>query len=137
VGVAATALLLSSCPSQRNGVPGQLGTAKDDTVSAARSAALALDLWAAHRSTEALTCVQIADARDQIVKAYEDIATLKVEEPPDLARQALLIRAMSDLTAALGTASAAVRALPGQPDPRVLKQQLVGGADALERDYRG
>ena len=64
--VAVLALVLTSCPSNRDGMPGQLATAKEETQSAARSAALALQLWAQHRSTRDLTCVQLADARDEI-----------------------------------------------------------------------
>ena len=47
----ALAFILTSCPSNRDGMPGQLASAKDDAQSAARSGALALQLWARHRST--------------------------------------------------------------------------------------
>ena len=40
-----------------------------------------------------------------------------------------------DLIGALNDANAAVRALPGRPDPQALGQQLLAGADALERNY--
>jgi hypothetical protein len=133
--VAVLALVLTSCPSNRDGMPGQLATAKEETQSAARSAALALQLWAQHRSTRDLTCVQLADARDEIVKAYGGIATLKAEDPVDLGRQAMLAHTMTDLIGALNDANAAVRALPGRPDPQALGQQLLAGADALERNY--
>jgi len=133
---AALAFVLTSCPSNRDGMPGQLATAKDDTQSAARSAALALQMWTQHRSTRDLTCVQLADARDEVVKAYRGIATLKAENPTDLGRQAMLTRAMTNVIDTLNEANAAVRALPGRPDPRNLGQRLVDGADALERDYR-
>ena len=53
--VALLALVLTSCPSNRDGMPGQLATAKEETQSAARSGALALQLWAQHRSTRDLT----------------------------------------------------------------------------------
>ena len=85
--VALLALVLTSCPSNRDGMPGQLAAAKEESQSAARSGALALQLWAQHRSTRDLTCVQLADARDEIVKAYGGIATLKAEDPADLGRQ--------------------------------------------------
>ncbi len=64
------------------------------------------------------------------------IATLKAEDPVDLGRQAMLTHTMTDLIGTLNDANAAVRALPGRPDPRALGQQLLAGADALERDYR-
>ncbi|MCW2557288.1 MAG: hypothetical protein JWP55_1252 [Mycobacterium sp.] len=133
---AALALVLTSCPSNRDGMPGQLATAKEDTQSAARSAALALQMWAQHTSTRNLTCVQLADARDEVVKAYRGIATLKAEDPVDLGRQAMLTRAMTDVVDTLAGANAAVRALPAGLDPRTLGQRLVDEADALERDYR-
>ena len=79
--------------------------------------------------------MQLADARDEIVKAYEGIATLKAEDPADLGRQAMLTHAMTDLIGALNDANAAVRALPGRPDPQELGRHLLAGADALERDY--
>jgi hypothetical protein len=132
---AALAFVLTSCPSNRDGMPGQLATARDDTQSAARSAALALRLWAEHRSTRDLTCVQLADARDEVVKAYRGIATLKAEDPADLGRQAMLTGAMTDVVGTLNDANAAVRGLPGRPDPRTLGQHLADGADMLERDY--
>jgi hypothetical protein len=133
---AALAFVLTSCPSNRDGMPGQLATAKEDTQSAARSAALALQMWAQHRSTRQLTCVQLSDARDEVVKAYQGIATLKAEDPADLGRQALLTRTMTELIRTLNDANAAVRALPGQPDLRTLGRQLTEGVDALERGYR-
>ncbi|MDT5066266.1 MAG: hypothetical protein QOK02_2421 [Mycobacterium sp.] len=135
--IAATlAFVLTSCPSNRDGMPGQLATAKDDTQSAARSAALALQMWAQHSSTRNLTSVQLADARDEVVKAFRGIATLKAEDPADLGRQLMLTRAMTDVVGTINDANAAVRALPGRPDPRALGQRLVDDADALERDYR-
>lgn len=128
--------VLSACPSYRDGMSGQLAAAKDDTVSAARSGALALDLWSRHRSTRDLTCVQLSDARDEVVKAFKDVATLTATTPEDLDHQGLLAQRMTELTATLNAANAAVRAQPGQPDPREWGQRLAEGADALERDYR-
>jgi hypothetical protein len=133
---AALAFVLTSCPSNRDGMPGQLASAKNETQSAARSAAMALQLWVLHRSTRDLTAVQLADARDEVVKAYQGIAVLKAEDPADLSRQALLTHAVTDVIGALNDANAAVRALPNQPDPREVQQRLLDGADALERDYR-
>ena len=132
----ALAFILTSCPSNRDGMPGQLASAKDDAQSAARSGALALQLWARHRSTRELTAVQLADARDEVVKAYQGIATLKAEDPTDLARQTLLTHSMTEMVGTLNDANAAVRALPGRPDPSASRQRLLDAADALERDYR-
>lgn len=95
------AFVLTSCPSNRDGVPGELATAKDETQSAARSAALALDMWTQHGSTRNLTRVQVSDSRDQIVKAYQTVASLTAESSADLNRQALLTRTMTELIATL------------------------------------
>ena len=132
---AALAFVLTSCPSNRDGMPGQLANAKDETQSAARSGAMALQLWVLHRSTRDLTAVQLADARDEVVKAYQGIAVLKAEDPADLSRQVLLTNSMTEVITALNDANAAVRALSAQPDPTALRQRLLDGADALERMY--
>jgi hypothetical protein len=132
----ALAFILTSCPSNRDGMPGQLASAKDDAQSAARSGALALQLWAQHQSTRDLTAVQLADARDQVVKAYQGIATLKAEDPADLARQTLLTRSMTEMVSTLNDANAAVRALPDRLGPPASRQRLLDAADALDRDYR-
>jgi hypothetical protein len=130
------AFTLTSCPSQRDGMSGQLATAKDETQSAARSGALAIDLWSQGRSTRHLTSVQLADARDHVVEAYGTIGSLTAQNPVDLDHQALLARMMTDMIGILGDANAAVRGVTGQPDPRALRQNLLARADALERDYR-
>jgi len=130
------AFILTSCPSQRDGMSGQLATAKDETQSAARSGALAIDMWVQRRSTRNLTSVQLGDARDEVVEAYGTIAALKATNSVDLDRQAVLARAMARMIDVLGDANAAVRTVSGQPDPRALRQSLLARADALERDYR-
>jgi len=130
------AFTLPSCPSQRDGMSGQLATAKDETQSAARSGALAIDMWVQRRSTRNLTSVQLGDARDEVVEAYGTIAALKATNSVDLDRQAVLARAMARMIDVLGDANAAVRTVSGQPDPRALRQSLLARADALERDYR-
>jgi hypothetical protein len=129
-------LSLTSCPSNRDGMPGQLSTAKEETQSAARSAALALELWGQHRSTRSLTSVQLGDARDEMVKAYQDVASLTVESSADLRRQTLLVQTMAGLIETLNDAGAAVRGVSPQSDPISLGQHLSDGADTLERDYR-
>ncbi len=127
---------LVGCPSYRDGMPGQLAAAKEEARSAGRSGALALQLWSQGRTTRNLTCVQLADARDEVVKAYRGVAVLDAEDPVDVGRQRLLTRSMGELIDALNTAGAAVRALPGQPDPQVVRRQLLDGVEALEREYR-
>lgn len=71
-----------------------------------------------------------------MVKAYRGVAVLKAEDPVDLGRQQLLTRSTGEFIDALNAASAAVRGLPGQPDPRDIRRQLLDGVEALERDYR-
>src|SRR5436190_18466114 len=79
-------LLLTRCPANRDGMPGQLAQSMDETVTSARSGVLALDLWLQGRSTNQLTSVQISDARDEVVKAYNGIADLTAEDPVDVGR---------------------------------------------------
>ncbi|MFN8225677.1 MAG: hypothetical protein U0R18_03000 [Mycobacterium sp.] len=127
--------ILTSCPANRDGMPGQLASAKDEAQSAARSAALALQLWTDHRSTRQLASVQLADARDEVVKAHQGIAVLAAHDPVDVQRQALLAQTMTELINDLN-AAAALRALPGQPDPRQVRQHLLDVSAALESEYR-
>jgi hypothetical protein len=134
--IGALAFILTSCPNNRDGMPGQLASAKDESVSAARSAVLALELWEQHRSTRALTCVQLSDARDEVAKAYQDIATLKAEDSVDLARQELLTAAMTTIIDRLNAANAAVRALDGSITPQKARSDLRDTSDALESRYR-
>lgn len=133
---AAVMFVLTSCPSQRDGLPGQLASAKDETQAAARSAALSLQLWLDGRSTRQLTSVQLADARDEIVKAFKGVATLQADDPADAHRQAQVTAAMSAVIEDLNAANLAVRAARGDPDPRTLRRDLLDRVDALEREYR-
>jgi hypothetical protein len=55
-------LLLTRCPANRDGMPGQLAKAMDETTAAARSDAYALELFTHRRSTTQLTSVQLSDA---------------------------------------------------------------------------
>lgn len=128
--------ILTSCPANRDGMPGRLASAKDEAQSAARSAALALQLWTDHRSTRQLASVQLADARDEVVKAHQGIAVLAAHDPVDVQRQALLAQTMTELINDLNAAAAALRALPGQPDPRQVRQHLLDVSAALESEYR-
>jgi hypothetical protein len=127
---------LTSCPSNRDGTPGQLFAAKEETQSAARSAALSLELWAQHRSSRNLTSVQLSDARDEMVKAYQDVASVAAENPADLRRQTMLTQALDGLIETLNDAGAAVRGVSSESDPTALGQHLAESADLLERDYR-
>jgi len=136
VVIALPLLILTSCPANRDGMPGRLAAAMEQTVAAARSGALALQLWTQDRSTRQLVNVQLTDARDEVAKAYQGIAELRAEDPTDVRRQAMLTASMTTLIGDLNAASAAVRGLPDQPDPRVLHRRLRDGADTLERDYR-
>jgi hypothetical protein len=130
-------LILTSCPANRDGMPGQLATAKEETQSAARSAALAIYLWSDSRSTGALASVQITDARDEVVKAFKDIAELKAANQADLDRQRLLTGIMTALIGDLNTAAASVRGESvSTRDLLPLRQHLLAGAEALDQTYR-
>ena len=135
VCVAFPAFVLTSCPAARDGIPGQLAAAKQEAQSAARSAALSLQLWTQDRSTRQLTTVQLTDARDQVVKALKGVAELKGENREDLHRQALLLRSLAETVDLLNRASAAVRGLQVQPDPSVLGEQLLAGVRRLDDEY--
>lgn len=133
----AAAFLLVGCPSYRDGVPGQLARGRDDVESAARSAALALDLWGRGRSTRQATAVQLSDARDEVLKAVKDVAELTVDDHIDLARQQFLIQTMTRAVVDLNAANAAIRAVPGSAgDPVSLRRKLLGVAELLAGQYR-
>jgi hypothetical protein len=127
--------ILTSCPANRDGMPGQLASAKDQAQSAARSGALALQLWADHRSTRQLASVQLADARDEVIKSYRGVAVLAAHDPVDVQRQSLLTHAMTELINDLNAAAAALHVMPGQPDPRQVRQHLLDASVALESEY--
>ncbi|WP_235623984.1 hypothetical protein [Mycolicibacterium goodii] len=134
--IVALGLLLTRCPSTRDGMPGQLAQAMQETVVAARSGALALDLRIRDRTTPQLVSVQISDARDEVVKAYKGIADLEAEDPVDITRQRLLTTSMTDIIARLNTASARVREVVAAPSLPRLRDDLTAAADALESGYR-
>lgn len=133
---AALLLILTSCPSNRDGMPGRLATAKEETQSAARSGALAIDVWLRGRSTDRLVRVQLSDARDEVSTSYEGVSTLRAEDPADLARQTLLLQSMTDILTTLNRSHAAIRGLPDTTDAVTLRAALLMAADRLERDYR-
>jgi hypothetical protein len=136
VVIALPLLILTSCPANRDGMPGRLAAAMEETVAAARSGALALQLWSQDRSTRQLVNVQLTDARDEVTTGYQGIAELRAEDPVDVGRQAMLTASMTTFIGDLNAASAAVRGLPNQPDPQLLHRRLLDGAATLERDYR-
>lgn len=134
--VAVLLFILTSCPSNRDGAPGQLASARDDTIAAAKSSALTLDLWIQGRSTEQLTCVLLTDARDHVAQTYEVVATLDTDDPVDVDRKEMLLGAMTDVIDLLEDADAVVSGLTSHPDPESVRRWLLDGADALDRDYR-
>jgi len=129
-------LLLTRCPANRDGMPGQLAQAMQETTAAARSGALALDMWSQRRSTAQLTSVQLADARDEVVKAYKGIADLRAEDPADLQRQRMLTSSMTAIVAQLNAAAATVRRVTSEPSAEKSRGELIASADALESGYR-
>src|SRR6185369_6794877 len=124
-------LLLTQCPANRDGMPGQLAQAMEETSGAARSGALALDLWIQRRST-----AQLTDARDEVIKAYQGIADLKAEDPMDIARQRMLTAAMTTIIERLNAASATLRGVTDGPALPAVRRDLLTAADALETGYR-
>jgi cytochrome c-type biogenesis protein CcmE len=129
-------LLLTRCPSNRDGMPGQLAQSMDKTVTAARSGALALDLWIQRSSTNQLTSVALGDARDEVVKAYKGIADLRAEDPVDIGRQRMLTESMTNIVGQLNAAVGTVRHVTTQPSPEKARDDLRAAADALESGYR-
>ncbi len=129
-------MLLTQCPANRDGMPGQLAHAMQETSAAARSGALSLDLWLQRRSTAQLTSVQLSDAREEVVKAYKGIADLKAEDPADIGRQKMLTAAMTTIIGQLNAASATIRRIATEPSAQRARADLLASADALETGYR-
>jgi hypothetical protein len=117
-------------------MPGQLAQSMDETVTAARSGALALDLWIQRRSTAQLTSVQLSDAREEVVKAYKGIADLRAEDPVDIGRQRMLTGSMTAIIGQLNAAAATVRHVTSEPSAEQSRGDLLASADALESGYR-
>jgi hypothetical protein len=117
-------------------MPGQLAQSMDETVTSARSGALALDLWLQRRSTNQLTSVQISDARDEVVKAYKGIAELKAEDSVDIGRQRMLTQSMTEIIGQLNAASATLRTVTAAPSLDSVRASLLTSADELESGYR-
>lgn len=128
-------MLLTQCPANRDGMPGQLAHAMQETSAAARSGALSLDLLQ-RRSPAQLTSVQLSDAREEVVKAYQGIADLKAEDPADIGRQKMLTAAMTTIIGQLNAASATIRRIATEPSAQRARADLLASADALETGYR-
>lgn len=129
-------LLLTRCPANRDGMPGQLAQSMEETTSAARSGALSLDLWTRGRVTAHLTSVALSDARDEVVKAYKGIADLRADDPVDLDRQRMLTTSMTNIIGQLNAAEATIRTITSQPSAQKARIDLIASADALESGYR-
>jgi hypothetical protein len=136
VAIVALSLLLTRCPSNRDGIPGQLATAMEETTSAARSGVLAMDLWMQQRSTSRLASVQISDARDEVTKAYKGIADLKAEDPVDVDRQQMLTESMTAIIGQLNAASAAIRGVSRDTSVQTIRTELEKASHDLETGYR-
>ena len=134
--IVGTGLLLTRCPANRDGMPGQLAQAMSETTSAARSGATALDMWMRGRSTTQLTSVQLSDARDEVIKAYEGIAELRAEDPVDIGRQKMLTESMTTIIGTLNSASATVRGVGSEPPAGRARNDLLAAAAKLETGYR-
>jgi cytochrome c-type biogenesis protein CcmE len=136
VFVVGLGLLLTRCPANRDGMPGQLAQSMDDATTAARSGALALDMWIQHRSTAQLTSVQLGDARDEVLKAYKGIADLRAEDPVDIGRQRMLTESMTAIIGQLNAALGTIGHVTREPSAETSRGDLLASADALESGYR-
>ncbi|WP_326547689.1 hypothetical protein QGN32_05855 [Mycolicibacterium sp. ND9-15] len=128
--------LMTRCPANRDGIPGRLATAMAETTSAARSGASALDLWSQRRSTAQLAAVQISDARNQVVEAYQGVAELRAEDAADIERQRLLTGSMTEIIGILNAATARIRQVTTEPAPERARADLLAATTALESRYR-
>jgi cytochrome c-type biogenesis protein CcmE len=129
-------LLLTQCPSNRDGMPGKLAQSMDETTTAARSGALALDLWIQRRSTNQLASVQLSDAREQVVEAYKGITDMRAEDQVDIGRQRMLTESMTAIIGELNAAAATIRHVTTDPTAEKARDDLLASADALESGYR-
>jgi hypothetical protein len=129
-------LLLTCCPSNRDGMPGQLAQSMDETTTAARSGALALEHRLQGRATDQLTSVQLSDARDEVTKAYKGIANLRADDPVDVRRQRMLTEAMTGIIGQLNATEAMIRGVASEPSTETARDDLRAAADALESAYR-
>jgi hypothetical protein len=129
-------LLLTRCPSNRDGMPGQLAQSMEQTTTAARTGAMALNMWIGRRSTSQLASVQLSDARDEVLKAYKGIADLSAQDPVDIRRQRMLTESMTTIIGQLNAAAATIRHITSEPTVEKARADLMASADALESGYR-
>jgi len=129
-------LLLTRCPANRDGMPGQLAQSMEETTGAARSGAVALDLWIQRRATNQYASVALSDARDEVVKAHKGIAKLRADDPVDIGRQRMLTESMTDIIAQLNAAVAMIRDVTRAPPAQQARDDLRRAADSLESAYR-
>jgi cytochrome c-type biogenesis protein CcmE len=129
-------LLLTRCPSNRDGMPGQLAQSMEQTTTAARTGAMALNMWIGRRSTSQLASVQLSDARDEVLKAYKGIADLSAQDPVDVRRQRMLTESMTTIIGQLNAAAATIRHITSEPTVEKARADLMASADALESGYR-
>jgi hypothetical protein len=129
-------LLLTRCPSNRDGMPGQLAQSMEQTTTAARTGAMALNMWIGRRSTSQLASVQLSDARDEVLKAYKGIADLSAQDPVDIRRQRMLTESMTTIIGQLNAAAATIRHITSEPTVEKARGDLMASADALESEYR-
>jgi hypothetical protein len=134
--IVGTGLLLTRCPANRDGMPGRLAQAMEETTGAAHSGATALDLWLRRRSTNQLTSVQLSDARDEVIKAYKGIAELRAEDAVDIQRQQMLTESMTSIIATLNAVSGTIRGISSEPAADRARSDLLAAAAALETGYR-
>jgi hypothetical protein len=131
----ALAILLANTPANRDGMPCELATAKHETQSAARSAALAVRQWTAGRSTDQLVAVQLSDTRQAVVRSYQQITALKANHPDDARRQQVLATTMTDIVNDLSQGAAAVHGLSGGTTLDELPARLLGRVTQLDQQY--
>jgi hypothetical protein len=117
-------VLLSRCPSFREGMAGKLANAQEESESATQTGLLALDLWRSHKSTEQLAAVQLADARDEVTKNYKSVAELTATHDDDLRQQHALLDGMTDAIVALTTAAAVVHGVDSATSPEAAGVRL-------------
>jgi hypothetical protein len=131
----ALAVLVANTPANRDGMAGQLATANEQTQSAARSAALAVQLWAAGDSTNHLVAVQLSDARQAVVRSYQEIADLQADNPDDARRQQVLTTGMTEIVNDLNEVSQSIRGAAPHRNPGELPARLLDRLAQLDRQY--
>lgn len=133
MSVGALTFALMCWPAHRQGMPGQLAAAQQEGQSAARSAALALRLWSADRSTRQLASVQVSDAREAVVGAYQDVAQLRANDAVGLDHQCSLLLSLNTMTDDLTMALAALNQPATRLDSALLAERLVSAAHSLDQ----